>query len=169
MTLTGFGELGTTLPLLSVTLNAKLLVPALAGVAENTKLKLASLSCCSWFAVGSGAVQVNVTGLVPLSIQVSAGLAADMLTSEYASFPHTQPAGAVIATLVAGAHPLLSTFHVNSTLVLEALTLDGFTVVVNSPRVMLGEVAFALSAGDVLVAEPLKLNARPGVQALEFI
>ena len=149
-------ETGMVTPLASVTLTVKLLIPLLVGVAENTRLKSPSKPRGSRLAMSG---EVKVTGFAPLATQVSTAFAALKLTRECASFTQTQPAGMEIATLLTAAQPLLVGLQINSTLVLEALVANGLTTVGNSPRVMTGDVAAgAVSAGDTLVADPVKVN-----------
>ena len=76
VTLTG---IATAIPLASVTVTVKILVVADAGVAEKTKLK-SPLKVCGSCDARFG--EVNVTGLVPVAIQVSIALAALRLTRE---------------------------------------------------------------------------------------
>jgi len=146
----------TTAPVASVTLTVKILVPALAGVAEKTRLKLPSKVNGNWLAPFG---DVKVTGFVPPGTQVSIAVVAFRFTSEYASFAQTQPAGNVTATLFAAAQPLLLTSQLNSTFVLEAFVMVGLTTMSNVPRSIEGDAAGGVVfTGDALVAEPVKVN-----------
>ena len=115
----------TKAPLASVTLSVKVLVVAAVGVAEKTTLKLPPNVSGIWPAT-LGAV--NVTGLTPLTVQVSIALAADTSTREYESLANVHPAGILIATLLAEKQPLLVTVNVSSVFMLPALVEVGETV-----------------------------------------
>ena len=66
-------------PLASVTLTLKLLIPALAGVAEKTRVKSPPKFWGIWLAEFG---EVNVTGFAPLDTQVSTEFTALKSTKE---------------------------------------------------------------------------------------
>ena len=149
----------TKTPTASVTLSVKTLVVAADGVAEKTRLKL-PLNVSGICPATLGAV--NVTGFVPLTVQVSIVLTADKLTREYASLAQVQPAGTGTATLLILAQPLLTTVNISSVFVLPALVEIGSTIAAKLPRIVDGvdmEVGVVIVRPlRVPVAEPLKVN-----------
>ena len=159
----------TKAPLASVTLSVKVLVVAAVGVAEKTTLKLPPNVSGIWPAT-LGAV--NVTGLAPLTVQVSIALAADTSTREYESLANVHPAGILIATLLAEKQPLLVTVNVSSVFMLPALVEVGETVAEKLPRVVGGvetEVGVVIVAAlRVPVADPLKVNGLVAPVALSW-
>jgi len=146
-------------PVASVIRSEKTLVVAAAGVAEKTRLK-SPLKVSGIWPATLGAV--NTTGLAPLIVQVSIELTAERLTSEYESLAYVHPAGMLIATLLTFAQPLLTTSKLNSTPLILAVTVAGFTTAANVPRVVDGvEVDVGVVIDDPLrvpVADPLKVN-----------